>query len=53
MHQNKPILFLFLNLSVFVSDDDTTGPNSSQFSLMTPQKQAEDLEDWLDSMLDD
>jgi hypothetical protein len=38
---------------MFVSDDDTTGPNSSQFPLTTSRKQTEDLEDWLDSMLDD
>lgn len=32
---------------------DTVGPNSPQFPLMGSQKQTEDLEDWLDSMLDD
>jgi hypothetical protein len=40
--------------SVFVVvDDDAVGTESSQFSLVMPQKQTEDLEDWLDSMLDD
>lgn len=53
LHQNNQILFSFMNLSVSVSDDDSTGPNSSQLLLMTPQKQTQDLEDWLDSMLDD
>lgn len=34
-------------------DDDAVGTESSQFPLVMPQKQTEDLEDWLDSMLDD
>jgi hypothetical protein len=38
---------------LFISDDDTVIPNASQFALMTSHKQAENLEDWLDSMLDD
>jgi hypothetical protein len=37
---------------LFISDDDV-GPNASQFALMTSNKQTENLEDWLDSMLDD
>jgi hypothetical protein len=34
-------------------DDDAVGPNASQFALMASHKQTENLEDWLDSMLDD
>jgi len=38
---------------LFISDDDTVGSNASQFALMASHKQTENLEDWLDSMLDD
>jgi hypothetical protein len=38
---------------IFYLDDGAVGPNSSQLALVMPQKQTEDLEDWLDSMLDD
>ncbi|PNF44025.1 hypothetical protein B7P43_G16230 [Cryptotermes secundus] len=34
-------------------DDEAVGPDSSQFPWVIPQKQTEDLEDWLDSVLDD
>jgi hypothetical protein len=42
-----------LKSAIFVLDDEDVGPDSSQFPLVIPQKQTEDLEDWLDSMLDD
>jgi hypothetical protein len=42
-----------LKSAFFVLDDEALGPDSSQFPLAIPQKQTKDLEDWLDSMLDD
>jgi hypothetical protein len=37
---------------VLDDDDDAVAPNSSQFPLVMPQKDNEDLDDWLDSVLD-